>query len=57
MKFQKIDKENWSRKEYFEHYFTNVPCTYSMTVKLDVTKIIKAKKSYTRLCYTTLQRL
>lgn len=52
MKFQKIDKENWSRKEYFEHYFTNVPCTYSMTVKLDITKIIKAqKKLYPYMLY------
>lgn len=44
MKFQKIDKENWMRKEYFEHYFSDVPCTYSMTVKLDITKITKMKK-------------
>lgn len=44
MKFHKIDKENWMRKEYFEHYFSDVPCTYSMTVKVDITKIVKAKK-------------
>lgn len=44
MKFKKIDKKNWKRKEFFEHYFSNVPCTYSMTVKLDITKIIKMKK-------------
>ena len=34
MKFTVIDKENWDRKEYFEHYFSGVPCTYSMSVKL-----------------------
>ena len=44
MAFKIIDRENWSRKEYFEHYFLNVPCTYSMTTKLDITKIIESKK-------------
>lgn len=44
MAFKIIDRENWSRKEYFEHYFSNVPCTYSMTTKLDITKIIESKK-------------
>lgn len=44
MAFKIIDRENWSRKEYFEHYFSNVPCTYSMTNKLDITKIIESKK-------------
>lgn len=43
MNFEKIDRDNWSRKKYFEHYFTAVPCTYSMTVKLDITSI-KEKK-------------
>lgn len=44
MVFKIIDKENWPRKEYFEHYFSNVPCTYSMTTKLDITPIIESKK-------------
>ncbi len=39
-----IDKDSWDRAEYFEHYFSAVPCTYSMTVKLDITKIKKAKR-------------
>ena len=39
MKFQKIDKAHWTRSEYFQHYFSDVPCTYSITVKLDVTPI------------------
>ena len=44
MEFKFIDKDNWKRKEYFDHYFFNVPCTYSMTVKMDITKIIKKKQ-------------
>ncbi len=38
MQFTKIDINNWTRKEYFDHYFDNTPCTYSMTVKLDISK-------------------
>ena len=52
MAFKIIDRENWSRKEYFEHYFSNVPCTYSMTTKLDITKIIESKKKlYAAMLY------
>lgn len=39
MVFEKIDKNSWNRKEYFDHYFASVPCTYSMTVKVDITQI------------------
>lgn len=31
MVFEKIDRSSWKRNEYFEHYFTNIPCTYSIT--------------------------
>lgn len=41
MVFEKIDRSSWKRNEYFENYFTNIPCTYSMTVKLDITQIKK----------------
>lgn len=44
MTFEKIDKENWGRREYFEHYFSDVPCTYSITVKLDITGIKQKKQ-------------
>ena len=39
LNFNLIDRENWERREYFEHYFTSVPCTYSMTVQLDITHL------------------
>lgn len=52
MAFTKIDKENWARKEYFEHYTSDVPCTYSITVKLDITNIIEKKqKLYPTMLY------
>lgn len=37
MMFTRIDRETWPRKEYFAHYFTQVPCTYSATFQLDIT--------------------
>lgn len=52
MRFEKVDSNSWERKEYFEHYFSNVPCTYSMTVKVDITKIIeKQMKLYPAMLY------
>ena len=52
MSFKKIDRNNWERKEYFEHYFANVPCTYSMTVKLDITGIRERQiKLYPAMLY------
>ena len=39
-------------KKYFEHYFAHVPCTYSMTVKLDITGLKNSqKKLYPPLLY------
>lgn len=59
MEFKFIDKDNWKRKEYFDHYFFNVPCTYSMTVKMDITKIIKKKQKLypTMLYYITIIKI
>lgn len=52
MQFEKIDRETWPRREYFEHYFGAVPCTYSMTVKLDITPILESgRKLYPSLLY------
>lgn len=39
--YEVIDIASWPRREYFEHYLNTVPCTYSMTVKLDITRIRK----------------
>ncbi len=52
MEFINIDLQSWNRKEYFEHYFSKVPCTYSMTVKLDITAIKKTnRKVYPSMLY------
>ena len=39
MFFKEIDIENWRRKEYYEHFSRNVPCTVSLTTKIDITNI------------------
>lgn len=39
MAFQPVDLSRWDRREYFEHYMQAVPCTWSMTVPLDVTEL------------------
>ena len=59
MEFKFIDKDNWKRKEYFDHYFFNVPCTYSMTVKMDIIKILKKKQKLypTMLYYITIIKI
>lgn len=44
MLFNKINTQNWNRKESYSHYFNCVPCTYSMTVNLDITSFIKVVK-------------
>lgn len=57
MNFRIIEKEGWKRAEYFQHYFSSVPCTYSMTTKLDITDICKSKmRLYPTMlyCITTI---
>lgn len=52
MNFKKIDRSTWKREEYFKHFFSNTPCTYSMTVHLDITNLHKTnKKLYPTMIY------
>ncbi len=52
MEYTIINRDSWERKEYFEHYFSSVPCTYSMTIKLDITNILqKGLKLYPTMLY------
>ncbi len=41
MVFNKIDMPTWNRKDSYTHYFNSVPCTYSMTINLDITDFLK----------------
>ena len=56
MKFTLIDMNNWDRKEYFEHYYQNIPCTYSMSVKMDITSLKqRGKHLYSALLFILTQ--
>lgn len=52
MAFNVIDIENWKRKEYFKHFTNYIPCTYSLTAKINVTNLKKLNmKFYPALIY------
>lgn len=51
MSFHIIDIKNWKRKEYFEHYFSTIPCTYSMTVNLDITHLLATIQNHSTKLY------
>lgn len=52
MTFTPIDRENWSRREFFDHYFIQVPCTYSGVFQLDITRVrTRGQKLYPTMLY------
>lgn len=52
MTFTPIDRDHWARKEYFDHYFSQVPCTYSAVFKLDITNLRRrGQKLYPTMLY------
>lgn len=47
-----MDLTQWARQEHFQHYLSQVPCTYSMTTRLDVSPILRAgEKLYPAMLY------
>ncbi|MGI5959284.1 MAG: type A chloramphenicol O-acetyltransferase [Massiliimalia sp.] len=41
MEFHKIELKNWNRSHTYEHFMTQIPCTYSMCVNLDITHLLQ----------------
>lgn len=41
--FKLIDTSSWKRKPYFDHYFNQIRCTYSVTVNIDITNVLSFK--------------
>lgn len=37
-----IDLEYWPRRETFDHFRSRVPCSYAITVELDVSEMVRA---------------
>ena len=46
--FKLIDKGVWKRKPYFDHYFNQIRCSYSITVNIDISKIIYSRTGIIR---------
>lgn len=41
--FKPIDTSSWKRKPYFDHYFNQIRCTYSITANIDITNVLSFK--------------
>ena len=46
-----INLDTWPRREHFTHYMTAVPCTYSLTTEIDVTRFASAMRATHRKTY------
>ena len=42
MAFKLINIENWERREFYEHFISQVVCSYSVSVNLDITNLSNA---------------
>lgn len=45
MSFQLMDLEKWNRKEHYNHYLTQIPCRFGITVNLDITELLQKGKA------------
>lgn len=48
-----LDLDSWPRRSHFEHFRTAVPCTFSVTSDLDVTKFVEWMSESDRKTYPT----
>lgn len=46
-----IDLDTWTRRETFEYYREQVPCTYAVTVEIDVTSLLAPLRRTRRKTY------
>lgn len=46
-----VDLDTWPRRQHFAHYRRRVPCTYAMTVEVDVTAFAEALRRSPRKSY------
>lgn len=54
MNFNKVDMDNWNRKQHFEHYLKNVKCGFSITSNIDSTALVPAVKTRSLKLYPVL---
>ncbi len=44
--FHEIDLAKWERKEYFDYYYNNIKCKYTLNYNLDITELLIRSKEY-----------
>ncbi len=52
--FNIVDLDSWERKEYFNHYFNNVKCTYSITTNINITSLVSVLAKHKIKTYPSL---
>ena len=52
--FEKINLKDWKRKPYFDLYFNQMKCTYSITVNMDITRLMTYKQRNNTKLYPLL---
>src|ERR1700754_3941543 len=52
--FNIIDLDNWPRKLYFDHYYNQVKCTYSITADIDISILLKLIKTQSVKLYPAM---
>lgn len=52
--FKPIDRESWARKPYFDHYFSQIRCTYSITVNIDISGVMAFRRERRAKLYPLL---
>jgi chloramphenicol O-acetyltransferase type A len=52
--FTPIDQDNWPRKPYFDYYYHQVKCTYSITADLEIDDLLKICKDKSIKLYPAL---
>lgn len=54
MNYKKFDIESWNRKEHFYHFKDQLRCGFSLTTKVDISKVILFIKEHEYKFYPTI---
>lgn len=54
MGFNIIKQNEWNRKNTYNEFFNNSPCTYSMTVNIDITSLYKTARCHNLKLFPTI---
>lgn len=57
MNYTKFDLDNWNRKEHFYHFKDQLRCGFSLTTKIDISKVISFIKANNYKFYPTIIHL